>query len=80
MRQVKENRSESASDCLHSITDAAERLRISQFTVRRLVADGALKAVRIGRRVMIAESTLAVIIANGVEYRNADTGKVLARS
>jgi excisionase family DNA binding protein len=50
---------------LRSIPEAAERLNISHFTVRRLIKSGALKAVRISKRVLIAESELIRVIAEG---------------
>lgn len=50
---------------LRSVPEAAERLHVSSFTVRRLIRSGALKAVRISKRVLIAESELMRVISEG---------------
>jgi len=51
---------------LNPIPAAAKRLGVSPFTLRKLIREGHLRGVRIGRRVMVAESTIAQAIENGV--------------
>jgi excisionase family DNA binding protein len=43
---------------LNSLTDTAERLGVSTFTVRRLIKDGSLRAVRVARRLLVPESEI----------------------
>jgi excisionase family DNA binding protein len=50
---------------LFSIDDTAERLGVSPFTVRRKIKSGALKSVRIGRRVLVPNSVIEQVIQNG---------------
>jgi excisionase family DNA binding protein len=50
---------------LLSISESSERLGVSTFTTRRLVKAGLLKAVRISKRVMISESEIERVIAEG---------------
>jgi len=53
------------NDRLHNIREAATRLAISPWSVRRLAARGALRVVRVGRRILVAESEILHIIKNG---------------
>lgn len=48
---------------LLSVKTAADRLGLSVRTVRRLIADGEIKVVRIGRAVRITPEDLEVAIA-----------------
>lgn len=57
--------------CLNSVPEAARRLKVAPCTVRRLVRDGCLKSVRIGRRVMIPESVVEHVVEHGVQYGQA---------
>ena len=50
---------------LKSVEQAARLLGISPWTVRRYIHDGKLNAVRIGRRVLLAEDELERLIARG---------------
>jgi excisionase family DNA binding protein len=50
---------------LCSIDATAHRLGISTFTVRRKIKSGALKGVRVGRRVLVPESVIMNVIENG---------------
>ena len=50
---------------LSSISATAERLGVSPFTVRRLVQAGALKSVRIARRVMIPDVEINRAVQHG---------------
>lgn len=50
---------------LCSVAATAKRLGISPFTVRRKIKMGVLKSVRVGRRVLVADSVIRYIIKNG---------------
>lgn len=66
MAKVSNDELEQAKcSCLSSIQIAAKRLGVSTFTVRRLIKVGALKYVRISRRVMVPESAIENAIENG---------------
>jgi excisionase family DNA binding protein len=54
---------------LNSIPATAKRLQVSSFTVRRLIKDGRLRSVRIGRRVMVPETVVEHAVEYGVEHR-----------
>jgi excisionase family DNA binding protein len=56
---------------LLSIKAAAELLSISPYTVRSYVRTGQLKPVRIGRRVLLAETELERLIAESQAPTNA---------
>lgn len=43
---------------LYSIAEAASQMRVSRWTVRRLISSGDLKAVHIGRRVLLPRQTV----------------------
>ena len=57
------------TDQLHSIRDAAARLAISPWTVRRLINRRDLQGVRVGRRVLISEKELLRVIRHGAGDR-----------
>ena len=44
---------------LRTVTETAESLHVSEKTVRRLIASGALAAHRVGRTVRISDADLA---------------------
>lgn len=50
---------------LQSIKASATRLGVSPFTVRRLVKTGKLKAVRLGRRVLVSDEEISRIMREG---------------
>ena len=52
---------------LKSVEEAAGLLGISKWTVRSYIRDGKLKAVRIGRRVLLCEDELERLITRGKE-------------
>jgi len=58
---------------LTSIAEASERLGVSTFTTRRLIKAGELRAVRVSKRVMIAESELDRVVANGCGKHASNT-------
>jgi excisionase family DNA binding protein len=50
---------------LESVEEASRRLAVSGFTVRRLVKAKQLRAVRVGKRVLIPGSEIERVIAEG---------------
>lgn len=48
---------------LLTMPEVAERLRVSERTVRRLVASGQIRVVKIGRRSLVAESEVEAFLA-----------------
>lgn len=49
------------------VKEAARVLSISPWTIRRYISDGKLKAVRIGRRVLLEPSALNELLETGRE-------------
>jgi excisionase family DNA binding protein len=60
-------------ECLRSIEETSRRLAVSPFTTRRLIKSGHLRAVRVSKRVLVSESEIDRVIAQGC-------GKHAARS
>jgi excisionase family DNA binding protein len=50
---------------LESVNAASERLAISIFTTRRLIKSRVLRAVRVGRRVLIPQSEVDRLVSEG---------------
>jgi excisionase family DNA binding protein len=50
---------------LRTVEIASDRLAVSIFTIRRQIKSGALRAVRVGKRVLIPESEIQRVIAEG---------------
>ena len=50
---------------LESIAEASKRLGVSTFTTRRLIKAKQLRAVRVGKRVLIPESEIERVISQG---------------
>jgi excisionase family DNA binding protein len=50
---------------LHSVEETGGKLAVSSFTVRRLIKAGEMRAVRVGKRVLIPGSEIERIIAEG---------------
>ena len=48
---------------LKSVQEASRRLAVSTFTTRRLIKAKELRAVRVGKRVLIPEAEIARVIA-----------------
>ncbi len=48
-----------------SVMQVARRLNLSEPTVRKLIADGALKAYKVGRQFRIEQPELQAFIRNG---------------
>jgi excisionase family DNA binding protein len=56
---------------LNSVTEAAEFLRLSKWTVRAYIRAGKLNVVRLGRRVLIEKAELERLVAEGKAVPNA---------
>lgn len=52
---------------LRNIQQAAELLNLSPWTIRAYIREGRLRPVRLGRRVLLTESELERLIAEGQE-------------
>lgn len=50
---------------LESVGGTSRRLKVSDFTTRRLIKAGYLKAVRVGRRILIPESEIQRVMREG---------------
>lgn len=50
---------------LESVEETSRRLAVSTFTTRRLIKSKALRAVRVGKRVLVPESEIERVIAEG---------------
>jgi excisionase family DNA binding protein len=59
------------TDPLLTVPEVAERLRISQRTLRRLVAGGHLRPVRIGSRTLFTDREVAAFVAASQRRRVA---------
>jgi excisionase family DNA binding protein len=55
----------STEERLASIEEASRRLSISTFTTRRLIKNRQLRAVRVGKRVLVPEGEISRVIAHG---------------
>jgi excisionase family DNA binding protein len=56
-----------------SVQEAAEMLGVSVFTVRRNIRKGLLRAVRIGRRVVVPVESLRALLGTAGSLRVEDT-------
>jgi excisionase family DNA binding protein len=54
-----------ADETYYTSKEVAERLKVTDRTVRRWISDGSLKVIRLGRSVRIAESDLQRFIEAG---------------
>lgn len=54
-----------SQDRLSSVEESSRRLSVSTFTTRRLIKSKQLRAVRVGKRVLIPESEILRVIAQG---------------
>ena len=56
---------------LHSVEETSRQLSVSTFTTRRLIKAKQLRAVRVGKRVLIPESEIERVMAEGCgKYSN----------
>jgi excisionase family DNA binding protein len=56
---------------LYTIDEVAERLRVSRRTVQRLVADGRIRPVYVGRKPLVTARELEAYVASLVGRRLA---------
>ena len=56
---------------LHEVPETGRTLRVSNSTVWRLVKDGRIRAVRIGKRVLIPESEINRLMQNGTDSKRS---------
>ena len=61
---------------LTSVEEASRRLAVSTFTTRRLIKANQLRAVRVGKRVLIPEGELDRIIREGCGPQRAHDERV----
>lgn len=54
-----------SQECLESVEEASRRLSVSTFTTRRLIKARQLRAVRVGKRVLVPQSEIERVIAEG---------------
>jgi excisionase family DNA binding protein len=54
-----------SQQCLASVEEASRRLAVSTFTTRRLIKSGQLRAVRVGKRVLVPMSEIERVIVEG---------------
>lgn len=74
--KIDKHPTESTEEQLFSVASAARRLGISKRTVRRMIADGRINHIRLGRCVRIAAAELnrivkGAIASNGASYVSA---------
>jgi excisionase family DNA binding protein len=50
---------------LESVAEVSKRLGVSSFTIRRLIKARQLWAVRVSKRVLVPESEIARVVAQG---------------
>ena len=50
---------------LQSVEEVSKRLSVSTFTTRRLIKAKQLRAVRVGKRVLVPQSEIERVIAEG---------------
>jgi excisionase family DNA binding protein len=55
---------------LQAVEGVSRRLAVSAFTVRRLIKAGHLRAVRVGKRVLIPESEVQRVMREGCGARS----------
>jgi excisionase family DNA binding protein len=55
----------SENDKLNDVEETSRRLGVSTFTVRRLIKSAHLKAVRVGKRVLVPASEIERVIGEG---------------
>jgi excisionase family DNA binding protein len=64
-RHFAEKKELSDMETLHSVQKVAETLSLSPWTIRKYIYEGKIKAVRIGRRVLIESEEISRLIAEG---------------
>ena len=61
-------------DCLYSIDRAAALLSVSQWTIRKWLAQGRIASRKLGARRLVPSSEISRIIAAGLESRDEGLG------
>jgi excisionase family DNA binding protein len=64
---------------LESIASTSQRLGVSTFTTRRLIKSKQLRAVRVGKRVLVPQSEIERVIAEGCGSKPEETAPALER-
>ena len=64
------------TEILHPVKDAAQRLGISIWTLRRKAYDGEVASVKIGSKLLIPESEMVRLIQVGMRPRRSRTSPV----
>jgi excisionase family DNA binding protein len=64
---------------LESIASTSQRLGVSTFTTRRLIKSKQLRAVRVGKRVLVPQSEIERVIAQGCGDKPAATAPARAQ-
>ncbi|HEY2476366.1 MAG TPA: helix-turn-helix domain-containing protein [Candidatus Cybelea sp.] len=57
-----------AKRLVFDVNETAEALRISRSTVKRLIVEGKLRTVRVGRRILVPAAALEKLIKTGVSW------------
>jgi excisionase family DNA binding protein len=57
------------SEHLNDVESTSRRIGVSTFTTRRLIKSGDLRAVRVGRRLLIPESEVERVMREGCGWR-----------
>jgi excisionase family DNA binding protein len=52
-------------ECLASVDEVSRRLSVSTFTTRRLIKAKQLRAVHVGKRVLVPQAEIERVIAEG---------------
>ena len=52
---------------LKSVGEAAQELNVSKDLLRRLIKKGSIRAVRISKRILVAQTEIDRIVANGLQ-------------
>lgn len=55
-----------------SVQDVAAKLDVSETTVRRMVTDGQLEAIRVRRQIRIPKSSFSYLISQSVQILHSD--------
>lgn len=58
---------------LESVDETANLLSVSPFTIRRLIKNGHLRAIRVSKRVLIPKSEIDRVIAQGCGKHAGDS-------
>jgi len=69
----KQESSTVPAPALHSIDPAAYRLGVSPWSLRVWIRQGAIRATRLGRRVLIPESEIQRVVAEGLPSLHTPT-------